>query len=85
MFAYIIQAYHYIAKAISYLDVSKDPFEARDLVKVREIIEYAEINPQAFKLPSELISQIIKQIKDPKKIANVMVVKQNMDVKILIG
>ncbi|CAH1769243.1 570_t:CDS:2, partial [Entrophospora sp. SA101] len=72
MFAYIIQAYHYIAKAISYLDDSKDPFETRDLVEVREIIEYVEINPLAFKLPSELIGQIIKQIKDPKKITNVM-------------
>ncbi|CAH1769092.1 13012_t:CDS:2, partial [Entrophospora sp. SA101] len=60
---------------ISYLDDSKDPFEVRDLVEVREIIEYVEINPPVFKLPPELIGQITKQIKDPKKIANVMLKK----------
>ncbi|CAJ0631240.1 7443_t:CDS:2 [Entrophospora sp. SA101] len=68
MFAYIIQAYHYIAKAISYLDDSKDPFETRDLVEVREIIEYVEINPLAFKLPSELIDKYVRIIKKFKKI-----------------
>src|SRR5437870_9168937 len=32
----------YIAKAISYPDDSKDPFEAGDLVEVREVVEYVK-------------------------------------------
>ena len=42
MLSYITQAFNYIAKAISYLDDSKDPIEAGDLVEVREEIEYVE-------------------------------------------
>ncbi|CAH1768778.1 15558_t:CDS:1, partial [Entrophospora sp. SA101] len=40
MLSYIII---YIAKAISYLDDSRNPFEDGDLVEVREILEYVEI------------------------------------------
>ena len=46
MLSYITQAFNYIAKAISYLDDSKDPFEAGDLVEVREEIEYIEKRPR---------------------------------------
>ena len=42
MFTYITQTFNYIAKAVKYLDDSKDPFEAGDLVEVREEIEYVE-------------------------------------------
>ncbi|CAH1767901.1 82_t:CDS:1, partial [Entrophospora sp. SA101] len=76
MLSYITQTFNYIAKAISYLNESKDPFEAGDLVEVREVIEYMNINAPLFKLPSELIGKIIKQIEDPLKIANVMLVNK---------
>ena len=57
MFAYIYQntvpaitnAFTYLVSAIKYLDDSKDPFEAGDLIEVRESVEYAE-PPQ---LPAE--------------------------------
>ena len=42
MFAYITQTFRYIINAVKYLDDSKDPFEAGDLVEVREEIEYVE-------------------------------------------
>ena len=38
--------------------------------------ENEETSPQVFKLPPELIGKIIKQIKDPIKIANVMLVNK---------
>ena len=51
MFAYIYQntapaitkAFTYLVSAIKYLDDSKDPFEAGDLIEVRESVEYAEV------------------------------------------
>ena len=46
MLSYITQTFNYIAKAISYLDDSKDPFEAGDLVEVREEIAYVEKRPR---------------------------------------
>ncbi|CAH1768655.1 10680_t:CDS:2, partial [Entrophospora sp. SA101] len=76
MLSYITQTFNYIAKAISYLDDSKDPFKTGDLVEVREVIECMNFNAPVFKLPPELISKIIKQIKDPIKIANVMLVNK---------
>jgi hypothetical protein len=42
MFAYMTKAYKYLANAVKFLDDSKDPFEAGDLIEVREIVEYAE-------------------------------------------
>ena len=42
MYAYITQTYSYIAKAVKYLDDSKDPFEAGELEEEREEIEYVE-------------------------------------------
>jgi len=76
MFAYIYQntaptitkAFTYLVSAIKYLDDSKDPFEAGDLIEVRESVEYAE-PPQ---MPAELIAKILSNIKDPEKIANLM-------------
>jgi len=76
MFAYITQTFRYIINAVKYLDDSKDPFEAGDLVEVREEIEYVETNPPVFNLPPELIGKIIKQIEDPIKIANIMLVNK---------
>ncbi|CAJ0845324.1 7354_t:CDS:1 [Entrophospora sp. SA101] len=76
MFASIAKTFRYIINMLKYLDDSKDPFEAGDLVEVREEIEYVDFNPPVFKLPPELIGKIIKQIKDPKKIANVMLVNK---------
>ena len=76
MFAYIYQntgpaitkAFTYLVSAIKYLDDSKDPFEAGDLIEVRESVEYAE-PPQ---MSAELIAKILSNIKDPEKIANLM-------------
>ena len=76
MFTYIYQntapaitkAFTYLVSAIKYLDDSKDPFEAGDLIEVRESVEYAE-PPQ---MSAELIAKILSNIKDPEKIANLM-------------
>ncbi|CAJ0634276.1 10140_t:CDS:2 [Entrophospora sp. SA101] len=56
MLSYITQTFNYIAKAISYLDDSKDPFKTGDLVEVREVIECMNFNAPVFKLPPELIN-----------------------------
>ncbi|CAJ0895552.1 6439_t:CDS:2 [Entrophospora sp. SA101] len=56
MLSYITQTFNYIAKAISYPDDSKDPFEAGDLVEISEVVEYVETNAPMFKLPPELIA-----------------------------
>jgi len=68
MFAYIFQ--RTIAQAYKFLATvdSKDPFEAGDLIEVRESVEYAE-PPQ---MSAELIAKILSNIKDPEKIANLM-------------
>jgi len=73
MFAYIYQAtitkaFTYLVSAIKYLEDSKDPFEAGDLIEVRESEEHAE----ARQLPAEVIANILSNIKDPEKIANLM-------------
>ena len=42
MLFYTTQTFNYIVKTLANLDDSKDPFEAGDLVEVREEIEYVE-------------------------------------------
>src|SRR5947209_6802126 len=68
MFAYIYQAYKFLATTVKYLDDSKDPFEAGDLVE----IEVRETTIEPPQLPAELIAKILSNIKDPEKIAKLM-------------
>ncbi|CAJ0841194.1 47_t:CDS:2 [Entrophospora sp. SA101] len=42
MLSCITQTFNYIVKALANIDDNKDPFEAGDLVEVREEIEYVE-------------------------------------------
>ena len=60
MFAYIAQAYtcvkdtelcSYLASTIKFLNDSKDPFEAGDLIEIQETMEHIEV--EAPQLPAE--------------------------------
>ena len=57
MIKYIIQK---IVSIVKKLDDAKDPFEAGNLVKTREEIEYK--TPPKLEIPLELISEILSYI-----------------------
>jgi hypothetical protein len=62
MFAYIYQAYKFLATTVKYLDDSKDPFEAGDLVE----IEVRETTIEPPQLPAESSSNSLNTPKKPR-------------------
>jgi hypothetical protein len=52
------------------LNDNKDPFEAGDLLEVKEIVEYVEVKTPH--LSAELIGEILARVEDPCKIVKLM-------------
>ncbi|CAJ0854817.1 13844_t:CDS:1 [Entrophospora sp. SA101] len=64
MLSYII---NYIAKAISYLDDSRNPFEDGDLIEVREIVEYKEVKTPPTIIQNNIPAEVLTQKKTRAK------------------
>ena len=63
--------YTYIKQAIAnFLNDNKDPFEAGDILEVKEIVEYVEVKTPH--LSAELIGEILARVEDPCKIVKLM-------------
>ena len=73
MSGYITQAYTYFTNALEFLNDSRDFFEAGDIVEVKEIIEYKDVETP--KLPAELIepTELTEELIEPTELTEELV------------